>query len=112
MTKLPLPPPNTAPHQEKEDDNGGTLKNTASLNARKRLKQNPSSVRWGSTSLCGGREEMESSTVALPHFLTFPPSMVGIDGGGGPDSVVTAHVFGVYDGHGGSQVNSVLHLHR
>lgn len=124
MTKLPLLPLNGVPYKEEteatlvlsdssheEDDNGGKF----SLNAaeaeqprtRKRIKQNPSldsSVQWGSTSVCGRRKEMEDSTVALPQFLSFPSSMVGVNGV--PDSL-TAHVFGVYDGHGGSQVTSV-----
>ncbi|KAL7136805.1 hypothetical protein ABFS83_10G054700 [Erythranthe nasuta] len=60
---------------------------------------------WGLTSICGRRKEMEDSVVALPRFLKIPSSMLD----DGPHSSSTrkdsiAHVFGVYDGHGGCQV--------
>ncbi|KAL8040279.1 hypothetical protein ABFS82_10G085200 [Erythranthe guttata] len=60
---------------------------------------------WGLTSICGRRKEMEDSVVALPRFLKIPSSMLD-DGphssSARKDSI--AHVFGVYDGHGGCQV--------
>ncbi|CAN1185814.1 Protein phosphatase 2C 56 [Linum perenne] len=46
---------------------------------------------WGMTSICGRRPEMEDALAAVPRFLTIP-------------SAQTTHFFGVYDGHGGSQV--------
>lgn len=60
---------------------------------------------WGSTSICGRRTEMEDSIIALPRFVQIPSKMLS-------DSPLfssmhqelTAHLFGVYDGHGGSQV--------
>lgn len=77
---------------------------------RKRIKQNPAldvPPRWGFTSVCGRRKEMEDSCVALPRFLSFPSSMVGNDNIpelSSHDQHLSAHVFGVYDGHGGCQV--------
>ncbi|KAK4757867.1 hypothetical protein SAY87_019168 [Trapa incisa] len=63
---------------------------------------------WGFTCLCGRRPEMEDAVAAFPQFTKIPIEMlIG-------DRVLsnmtnnmcqqTAHYFGVYDGHGGSQV--------
>uniref|UniRef100_A0A5B7B4T0 protein-serine/threonine phosphatase n=1 Tax=Davidia involucrata TaxID=16924 RepID=A0A5B7B4T0_DAVIN len=73
---------------------------------------------WGLTSICGRRPEMEDAAVALSSFLRIPTQMLM-----GDDSVsngvsqnlshITAHFFGVYDGHGGSQVANYCrdHIH-
>ncbi|KAF3970154.1 hypothetical protein CMV_006122 [Castanea mollissima] len=63
---------------------------------------------WGFTSMCGRRPEMEDAFATVPHFLKIPIQMlIGdrvFDGMTRclPDQ--TVHFFGVYDGHGGSQV--------
>ncbi|XP_010527050.1 PREDICTED: probable protein phosphatase 2C 53 [Tarenaya hassleriana] len=63
---------------------------------------------WGITSICGRRPEMEDAFVALPRFLKLPIQMLieyrVLDGMSNCYSEQTAHFFGVYDGHGGSQV--------
>ncbi|XP_043704702.1 protein phosphatase 2C 53-like [Telopea speciosissima] len=63
---------------------------------------------WGFSSLCGRRPEMEDAVAVIPQFLKIPISMlVGdrvLDGMNQTISHTTAHFFGVYDGHGGSQV--------
>ncbi|XP_010526048.1 PREDICTED: probable protein phosphatase 2C 50 [Tarenaya hassleriana] len=63
---------------------------------------------WGITSICGRRPEMEDAFVAMPQFLKLPIHMLIEDGvldvTSNRYSEQTAHVFGVYDGHGGSQV--------
>ncbi|XP_051119056.1 protein phosphatase 2C 16-like [Andrographis paniculata] len=63
---------------------------------------------WGSTSLCGHRPEMEDAVTAAPHFMKIPIKMFigdrGVDGISKSLSHMTSHFFGVYDGHGGSQV--------
>ncbi|KAJ4958501.1 hypothetical protein NE237_025612 [Protea cynaroides] len=63
---------------------------------------------WGFTSICGRRPEMEDAVAAIPGLLKIPISMlVGdhvLDGINQIISHTTAHFFGVYDGHGGSQV--------
>ncbi|KAJ4951142.1 hypothetical protein NE237_027974 [Protea cynaroides] len=63
---------------------------------------------WGFTSICGRRPEMEDAVTAIPRFLKIPISMlVGdhvLDRMNQSLSHTTAHFFGVYDGHGGSQV--------
>ncbi|XP_013586926.1 PREDICTED: protein phosphatase 2C 7 [Brassica oleracea var. oleracea] len=61
---------------------------------------------WGTVSICGGRSEMEDAVTALPHCLKIPIKMVMGDHEGMSPSLthLTSHFFGVYDGHGGSQV--------
>ncbi|KAF8388778.1 hypothetical protein HHK36_025458 [Tetracentron sinense] len=63
---------------------------------------------WGFTSICGRRPEMEDAIAAVPQFLKIPIQMLlgdhVVDGMSQSLSHLTAHFFGVYDGHGGSQV--------
>ncbi|XP_042508686.1 protein phosphatase 2C 16-like [Macadamia integrifolia] len=63
---------------------------------------------WGFSSLCGRRDEMEDAVAVIPQFLKIPISLlVGdhvLDGMNQTITHTTAHFFGVYDGHGGSQV--------
>ncbi|XWS72418.1 hypothetical protein CRYUN_Cryun02cG0037900 [Craigia yunnanensis] len=63
---------------------------------------------WGFTSICGRRPEMEDAVAAVPRFLKVPIQMlIGdriLDGLSRGFAHQTAHFFGVYDGHGGSQV--------
>ncbi|KAL3844264.1 hypothetical protein ACJIZ3_001667 [Penstemon smallii] len=63
---------------------------------------------WGFTSICGRRPEMEDSVTTIPRFIKIPLQMlIGehlIDGVTSRLSHLTGHFFGVYDGHGGSQV--------
>ncbi|WVZ18824.1 hypothetical protein V8G54_006146 [Vigna mungo] len=63
---------------------------------------------WGFTSVCGKRPEMEDALATVPRFLKIPIQM--LIGDRVPDGIdqcfreQTIHFFGVYDGHGGSQV--------
>ncbi|XP_047158931.1 protein phosphatase 2C 77-like [Vigna umbellata] len=63
---------------------------------------------WGFTSVCGKRPEMEDALATVPRFLKIPIQM--LTGDRVPDGIdqcfreQTIHFFGVYDGHGGSQV--------
>ncbi|KAK1375918.1 Protein-serine/threonine phosphatase [Heracleum sosnowskyi] len=64
---------------------------------------------WGSFSICGKRPEMEDTVTTVPQFLRIPtkmllgdPVMTGMSQKFCP--MTTIHFFGVYDGHGGSQV--------
>ncbi|EFH43840.1 hypothetical protein ARALYDRAFT_492207 [Arabidopsis lyrata subsp. lyrata] len=56
---------------------------------------------YGFTSICGRRPEMEDAVSTIPRFLQ---SSSGLMSDGRFDPQSTAHFFGVYDGHGGSQV--------
>lgn len=62
---------------------------------------------YGVTSICGRRPEMEDAVSTIPRFLQSCSDSL-IDGRFNPQS--TAHFFGVYDGHGGSQVKFIDHL--
>lgn len=59
---------------------------------------------WGFTSVCGRRPEMEDAVATLPRILNIPIKMLVGDHGTTCLSHLTGHFFGVYDGHGGSQV--------
>ncbi|CAK9179925.1 unnamed protein product [Ilex paraguariensis] len=63
---------------------------------------------WGSISLRGGRPEMEDAIMAVPQFMKIPIKLlIGdrvIEGLSQNLTHLTSHFFGVYDGHGGSQV--------
>lgn len=63
---------------------------------------------WGSHSVCGKRPEMEDAVVAVPQFMKVPIKMFVadhvVDMVNPSLSDLTGHFFGVYDGHGGSQV--------
>lgn len=68
---------------------------------------------WGLVSICGRRPEMEDATAVVPQFLDFPLWMRSaaplVDGGLNASlSHLAGHFFGVYDGHGGVQVLSLL----
>ncbi|GMI83913.1 hypothetical protein HRI_002060500 [Hibiscus trionum] len=60
---------------------------------------------WGFTSICGRRTEMEDAVAAIPRFLLLPPHMLNVQTIS-DHSIrnLTAHFYGVYDGHGGCQV--------
>ena len=67
---------------------------------------------WGQVSICGRRPEMEDAVVAVPYFYEIPLwLLIGNQDIDGLDSSLIrlpAHFFGVYDGHGGSQVQNFL----
>ncbi|KAH7511504.1 hypothetical protein ACOSP7_015121 [Xanthoceras sorbifolium] len=66
--------------------------------------------RWGFTSVCGRRPEMEDAVAVVPRFLQIQSRMLMDDRVlNGTNQIpipshVDAHFFGVYDGHGGCQV--------
>ncbi|PON84453.1 Protein phosphatase 2C [Trema orientale] len=64
---------------------------------------------WGFTSICGRRPEMEDALAVVPRLMQIPIEMLeddyhSLNGMNKHSSHSTAHFFGVYDGHGGSQV--------
>ncbi|XP_054819199.1 protein phosphatase 2C 50-like [Prosopis cineraria] len=63
---------------------------------------------WGFISMCGRRPEMEDAVATVARFMKIPVQMLisdrVIDGMSKCLSQQTIHFFGVYDGHGGSQV--------
>lgn len=70
---------------------------------------------WGLTSVCGRRPEMEDAVAAVPRLLKIPLRMLirddrVIDALTPRLSHLTGHFYGVYDGHGGSQVSIYLSI--
>lgn len=63
---------------------------------------------YGSHAVCGKRPEMEDAVVNVPQFMKIPVRMLAADhiiNRVNPNlNDLTAHFFGVYDGHGGFQV--------
>ncbi|KAF8099507.1 hypothetical protein N665_0243s0069 [Sinapis alba] len=82
-------------------DERSTEKKMISRTESKTLFEFKSVPLYGVTSICGRRPEMEDAVSTIPRFLQSPTNSL-IDGRFNPQS--TAHFFGVYDGHGGSQV--------
>ncbi|XVF34912.1 hypothetical protein REPUB_Repub18cG0099200 [Reevesia pubescens] len=74
---------------------------------QKCVGRNNKGVTWGFTSVIGRRREMEDAVAVIPAFMSRTCDHVG--GCSAPGSRTSAeispiHFFGVYDGHGGSQV--------
>lgn len=67
---------------------------------------------WGFTSICGRRIQMEDAVMAIPRFLQVPPQMLNVESVSNQTncniSNLTADFYGVYDGHGGCQVASII----
>ena len=70
---------------------------------------------WGSVSICGRRPEMEDAIAAVPRFMKIPIELLIdthlINGISQNLTHLTTHFFGVYDGHGGSQVRLFFFFH-
>lgn len=68
---------------------------------------------WGSVSICGRRPEMEDAIAAEPRFINIPIKMlIGnhvYNGMSQSLTHLTSHFFGIYDGHGGPQVYTLVH---
>lgn len=63
---------------------------------------------WGFTSVCGRRPDMEDAVSIIPQFVEIPLQILVDRPPDGLTSRVThlmGHFFGVFDGHGGSQVS-------
>ncbi|XP_062090895.1 probable protein phosphatase 2C 6 [Humulus lupulus] len=64
-------------------------------------------VTWGFTSVIGRRREMEDAVAVVPGFMSRTCDHVGgctAPGSRTCSEISPVHFFGVYDGHGGSQV--------
>ncbi|KAK3024905.1 hypothetical protein RJ639_043220 [Escallonia herrerae] len=71
------------------------------------VRRNNKGVAWGFTSVIGRRREMEDAVAVVPGFLSLTCDHVGgctAPGSRSSGEISPVHFFGVYDGHGGSQV--------
>ncbi|XP_011012464.1 PREDICTED: probable protein phosphatase 2C 6 isoform X2 [Populus euphratica] len=69
--------------------------------------RNNKGVSWGYTSVIGRRKEMEDAVAVIPCFMSRTCNHVGgcmAPGSRTSSEISPIHFFGVYDGHGGSQV--------
>ncbi|XP_043711522.1 protein phosphatase 2C 56-like [Telopea speciosissima] len=74
---------------------------------QKCVGRNNKGVTWGFTSITGRRREMEDAVAIIPGFMSSSCDHVGgctAPGSRIPGEISPVHFFGVYDGHGGSQV--------
>ncbi|XP_042488917.1 protein phosphatase 2C 56-like [Macadamia integrifolia] len=74
---------------------------------QKCVGRNNKGLTWGFTSIIGRRREMEDAVSVIPGFLSSSCDHVGgctAPGSRSSGEISPLHFFGVYDGHGGSQV--------
>ncbi|KAL8456746.1 hypothetical protein ACS0TY_034846 [Phlomoides rotata] len=91
-------------NSEEAEESKKRLSNCEEEKKKKKKKRFKANIPlWGLTSICGRRKEMEDTVVALPSFLRIPSSMLPIFSSKTQDLI--AHVFAVFDGHGGSEVS-------
>lgn len=79
----------------------------ASAATSKCVRRNNKGVSWGYTSVIGRRKEMEDAIAVVPGFMSRSCHHVGgctAPGSRSSFEISPVHFFGVYDGHGGSQV--------
>ncbi|XP_057494076.1 probable protein phosphatase 2C 6 [Actinidia eriantha] len=86
---------------------GGSGEIQAVARRRKCVGRSNRGVAWGFTSMIGRRREMEDAVAVVPGFMALACDHVGGCTAAGARSsadISPVHFFGVYDGHGGSQV--------
>ncbi|MBA0633103.1 hypothetical protein Godav_001752 [Gossypium davidsonii] len=80
----------------------------ATVTARQKcVGRNNKGVTWGFTSVIGRQREMEDAVAVVPAFMSLTCDHVGgctAPGSRTSPEISPIHFFGVYDGHGGSQV--------
>ncbi|XP_043721320.1 protein phosphatase 2C 56-like [Telopea speciosissima] len=80
---------------------------TTAMQRQKCVGRNNKGVTWGFTSVIGRRREMEDAVSVIPGFLSSSCDQIGgctAPGSRCSGEISPVHFFGVYDGHGGSQV--------
>lgn len=85
---------------------------TVTVTARSKcVGSNNKGVTWGFTSVIGRRKEMEDALAVIPAFMSSTCDHVGgctAPGSRTSDEISPIHFFGVFDGHGGSQVSNFI----
>ncbi|PRQ46697.1 putative protein-serine/threonine phosphatase [Rosa chinensis] len=86
---------------------GEEIRPPAAVVRPKCVGRNNKGVTWGFTSVIGRRREMEDAVAVIPGFMARTCDHVGgctAPGSRTSSEISPVHFFGVYDGHGGSQV--------
>ncbi|CAL0304786.1 unnamed protein product [Lupinus luteus] len=89
-------------------------KQTCRTSSHNALELSGNSARYGFSSVCGMRQEMEDAIAVKPHLFQVPSQMLMDDDHVNENTKYSsADFFGVYDGHGGCQVANYCqeHLH-
>lgn len=93
---------------ESSTSGDSTAEEIAAAPAREKcVGRNNKGVSWGFTSVIGRRREMEDAVAVVPGFVSQSCDHVGgctAPGSRSSGEISPLHFFGVYDGHGGSQV--------
>ncbi|XP_058115263.1 probable protein phosphatase 2C 6 isoform X2 [Magnolia sinica] len=84
---------------------------------RERCVGRSKGLTWGTATLVGRRREMEDAVAVIPAFMSRTCETLGgctAPGSRSSGEVAPVHFFGVYDGHGGSQVARFCaeHIHE
>ncbi|KAJ4842831.1 hypothetical protein Tsubulata_033651 [Turnera subulata] len=90
-----------------EEELAAVAAKEAAETVRKCVGRNNRGVSWGFTSVIGRRREMEDAVAVIPGFMSHTCDHVGgctATGSRTSSEISPVHFFGVYDGHGGSQV--------
>ncbi|XP_019414234.1 PREDICTED: protein phosphatase 2C 77-like isoform X2 [Lupinus angustifolius] len=88
-------------------------KQTCRTSSQNALELSGNGARYGFSSVCGMRPEMEDAIAVKPQLFQVPPQTLMDDHVDENTNYSLAHFFGVYDGHGGCQVANYCqeHLH-
>lgn len=94
---------------ETETEDAAAAAAAAGSGRHKCVGRNNRGVAWGFTSVIGRRKEMEDAVAVVPGFMSRACGHVGgcsAPGSRASGEISPVHFFGVYDGHGGSQVTA------
>jgi protein phosphatase 2C len=107
VNRLILAPPLIAVSSEADNETTAPEEVVMKAVREKCVGRNNKGVNWGHTSVIGRRKEMEDAIAVIPGFMSRTCDHVGgctAPGSRSSGEISPVHFFGVYDGHGGSQV--------
>ncbi|GMN50621.1 hypothetical protein TIFTF001_019776 [Ficus carica] len=108
VTLVPRPPESSASGDAIAEEMIVPVPTTTTGTERQKcIGRSNKGVSWGFTSVIGRRREMEDAVAVVPGFMSRTCDHVGgctAPGSRTSGEISPVHFFGVYDGHGGSQV--------
>lgn len=112
VTLVPRPPESSASGDAIAEEMIAPVPTTMTGTERQKcVGRSNKGVSWGFTSVIGRRREMEDAVAVVPGFMSRRCDHVGgctAPGSRTSGEISPVHFFGVYDGHGGSQVPSIF----